>query len=65
MNTSTLFQKVWNFCPLSLRGTFADQLVSQYPTDEPASVLLERIRAERAAQAAVKKPQGRKRKGFA
>ena len=32
------------------------------PHDEPASALLERIRAERAAQGAVKKPRGRKAK---
>ena len=32
------------------------------PHDEPASVLLERIRAERVAQGAVKKPRGRKAK---
>lgn len=37
-----------------LRAAFAGQLVPQDPNDEPASVLLERIRAERAAQAAVK-----------
>ena len=43
-----------------LRAAFSGQLVSQDPNDEPASVLLERIRAERAAQAAVKKPRGRK-----
>ena len=30
------------------------------PHDEPASALLERIRAERAARDAVKKPRGRK-----
>ncbi len=42
-----------------LRAAFAGQLVPQDPNDEPASVLLERIRAERAAQAAVK-PRGRK-----
>jgi type I restriction enzyme S subunit len=42
-----------------LRAAFAGQLVPQDPNDEPASVLLERIRAERAAQAAVKKPRGR------
>lgn len=42
-----------------LRAAFAGQLVQQDPNDEPASVLLERIRAERAAQAAVKKPRGR------
>lgn len=32
-----------------LKSAFSGQLVSQVPTDEPASVLLERIRAERAA----------------
>lgn len=42
-----------------LRAAFAGQLVPQDPADEPASVLLERIRGERAAQAAVKKPRGR------
>ena len=40
-----------------LRAAFSGQLVPQDPKDEPASVLLERIRAERAAQAAVKKPR--------
>nr|WP_297353898.1 restriction endonuclease subunit S [uncultured Caldimonas sp.] len=40
-----------------LRAAFSGQLVPQDPNDEPASVLLERIRAERAAQAAVKKPR--------
>jgi type I restriction enzyme S subunit len=43
-----------------LRAAFAGQLVPQDPNDEPASVLLERIRAERATQAIVKKPRGRK-----
>lgn len=43
-----------------LRAAFSGQLVPQDPNDEPASVLLERIRAERAAQVAVKKPRGRK-----
>lgn len=43
-----------------LRAAFSGQLVPQDPKDEPASVLLERIRAERAAQVAVKKPRGRK-----
>ncbi|RQW27161.1 restriction endonuclease [Rhodobacteraceae bacterium CH30] len=43
-----------------LRVAFAGELVPQDSNDEPASVLLERIRAERAAQAAVNKPRGRK-----
>ena len=34
-----------------LRAAFSGQLVPQDPADEPASVLLARIRAERAAQA--------------
>jgi type I restriction enzyme S subunit len=34
--------------------------VPQDPNDEPTSVLLERIRAERAERDAVKKPCGRK-----
>lgn len=43
-----------------LKAAFAGQLVAQDPRDEPASALLARIRAERAAQGAVhKKPRGR------
>lgn len=45
-----------------LRAAFAGLLVPQDPNDEPANVLLERIRADRAAQASVKKPRGRKTK---
>ena len=45
-----------------LRAAFAGQLVPQDPNDEPASVLLARIRAERAQREAVKKPRGRKPK---
>lgn len=44
-----------------LRAAFSGQLVPQDPNDEPASVLLERIRSERTAQAATKKPRGRKK----
>lgn len=40
-----------------LKKAFSGQLVAQDPNDEPASVLLERIRAERAAQP---KARGRK-----
>jgi type I restriction enzyme S subunit len=43
-----------------LRAAFAGQLVPQDPNDEPASVLLERIRAERADRVVEKKPRGRK-----
>jgi type I restriction enzyme S subunit len=35
-----------------LKRAFAGRLVPQDPDDEPASILLERIRAKRAAQAA-------------
>ena len=42
-----------------LRAAFSGQLVPQDPRDEPASVLLARIRAERAVRDAAKKPRGR------
>lgn len=45
-----------------LRAAFAGELVPQDPNDEPASVLLERIRAERSQQTIIKKPRGRKAK---
>lgn len=43
---------------------FRGELVPQEPNDEPASALLERIKAQREAQAAAKKPakRGRKKK---
>lgn len=43
-----------------LRSAFAGQLVAQDPNDEPAAVLLERIRAERAERE--KQPKARKTK---
>ena len=45
-----------------LRAAFSGQLVPQNPNDEPASVLLERIRAERAARQAAKAPKKRSTK---
>jgi type I restriction enzyme S subunit len=48
-----------------LRAAFAGQLVPQDPHDEPASVLLARIRAERAGREAVKKPRSGKAKANA
>ncbi len=41
-----------------LREAFSGDLISQNPNDEPASVLLERIRAARTAEA--KKPKGKR-----
>ncbi len=45
-----------------LRAAFAGQLVPQDPTDEPASVLLEGIRAQRMEQAKQPKPRKTKKK---
>ncbi len=45
-----------------LRAAFSGQLVPQNAADEPASTLLARIRAERTAQGAARKPRGRKEK---
>lgn len=45
-----------------LRAAFAGRLLPQDPTDEPASVLLARIRAERAGVNEPKKPRARKAK---
>ena len=45
-----------------LRAAFAGQLVPQDPADEPASVLLARIRAERAQTNALKNPRVRAKK---
>jgi type I restriction enzyme S subunit len=42
-----------------LKRAFSGQLVPQDPNDEPASRLLERIRAEKVAQASKQKPTKR------
>ena len=47
--------------PALLAKAFRGELVPQDPNDEPASVLLERIRAARQAEAATKKPSRRGR----
>ncbi|MBE7526229.1 MAG: restriction endonuclease subunit S [Burkholderiales bacterium] len=43
-----------------LRAAFSGELVPQDPSNEPASVLLERIHAERVERNVLKKPRGRK-----
>jgi type I restriction enzyme S subunit len=49
-----------------LRAAFSGQLVPQDPNDEPASVLLERIRAQRqAAVPSTKRKPGRTAKATA
>ena len=47
-------------CQSILKKAFSGQLVEQDPNDEPASVLLGRIQAEKAKHAARKKKTRRK-----
>ncbi|WP_115160777.1 restriction endonuclease subunit S [Synechococcus sp. UW86] len=60
-------QKTNSAIPSLLAKAFRGELVPQDPNDEPASVLLERIKAQREAEAAAKKPakRGRKKKADA
>ena len=48
---SESLQKAESLRPSILKKTFSGQLVPQDPNDEPASVLLERLKAEKAANA--------------
>jgi len=57
MNASSLVQKVWDFYR-TFSAAFAGELVPQDPNDEPASVLLARIRAERAKPGTNKQRRG-------
>lgn len=55
-------KRVDNLTASILSKAFRGELVPQDPNDEPAEVLLNRIRAEREAQAPGKKRSGRKKK---
>ncbi len=57
--TSENLSEVSNLDQSILAKAFRGELVPQDPNDEPASVLLERIRAERANQEKVKPTRGR------
>ena len=48
-----------------LKAAFSGRLVPQDPNDEPAAVLLERIRAERATRTATATARGRRAKSMA
>jgi type I restriction enzyme S subunit len=64
VNYQNAFKILKQLTPVILDKAFCGELVSQDPNDEPASILLERIRAERIAnlttqkkQIAVRRPQ--------
>lgn len=53
-------EKVDKLTPALLAKAFRGELVPQDPNDEPAAVLLERIRAQRAAAPLAKTGRGKK-----
>lgn len=61
------YQNSEMLCRALIAKAFRGELVPQDPNDEPASVLLEQIKAQREAEAAAKKPakRGRKKKADA
>lgn len=59
---TTARKQVDQLTPSLLAKAFRGELVEQDPNDEPAAVLLERIKAERAGQGATKQTRGRKPK---
>lgn len=59
---TTARKQVDQLTPSLLAKAFRGELVEQDPNDEPASVLLEKIKAERAGQVATKQTRGRKQK---
>lgn len=59
LTITTSLQQAESLRQSILKKAFAGQLVAQCPDDEPASVLLERIRSERTAQQPARK-RGRK-----
>jgi type I restriction enzyme S subunit len=62
VNYQNAFKILKQLTPVILDKAFCGELVSQDPNDEPASILLERIRAERIANLTTQKKQITKRR---